>query len=310
MEERYAVFMGKPCVDSYYDIREWPEEGGKFLGSFSHDTTGGMVANAACVYAGYDAPAYLFARMGDSGETRFLMEDMESYGVDVSRMELIPGRKDTKCFIFRNGPERTILVAEGDTDPLPLTDSQKEFLFGAAYLYTIIQDLKTNEVTPEMLKEYRENGGKLVMDLETTGYFPDWRDYAGESWLLFMNSYALEMFGEGKDREELEKEILSGNTEILVEALGSKGCRVVTKEGSFTTGVYQVDVADTTGAGDTFNASFLYALSRGADLKAASLFATAAADIAITEEGARNGGITEERVFRFMDSHEIGEGVE
>ena len=51
MEERYAVFMGKPCVDSYYDIREWPEEGGKFLGSFSHDTTGGMVANAACAYA-------------------------------------------------------------------------------------------------------------------------------------------------------------------------------------------------------------------------------------------------------------------
>ncbi|MCR5138077.1 MAG: carbohydrate kinase family protein [Oscillospiraceae bacterium] len=62
---------------------------------------------------------------------------------------------------------------------------------------------------------------------------------------------------------------------------------------------------DTTGAGDTFNSSFVYALSQGAELKDASEFATAAADIAIMSEGPRTGVNSAERVFRFMDKHDI-----
>ncbi|MCR5138076.1 MAG: carbohydrate kinase family protein [Oscillospiraceae bacterium] len=236
MSEGYAVYLGKPCVDAYYEVSEWPEEGGKFLGSFVCNVPGGMVANAACVLAGYDYPVYLFAAMGDDEDARFLMEDLESYGVDVSMTRLIPGRKDTKCFIFRSGAERTILVAEGDKDVLPLTEEEKDFLLGAEYIYTIIPDIKSYEGMAELLEEHRRRGGKLVMDCETTGYTEDWREYLQLAHLVFMNTTALEKYAEGQSTCELEEELMGLGTGILVETLGSKGSRVVTAEASFPPG--------------------------------------------------------------------------
>ena len=48
-------------------------------------------------------------------------------------------------------------------------------------------------------------------------------------------------------------------------------------------------VADTTGAGDTMNGAFAFALARGMDLPAALRFANAAAGIATEKPGAQAG---------------------
>ena len=60
------------------------------------------------------------------------------------------------------------------------------------------------------------------------------------------------------------------------------------------------DEADTTGAGDCFNAAFLSEIVRGSDPKAAARYAAAASTISIGAVGARTGLPAREQVLAFL----------
>ncbi len=305
MNASYSLYVGVPCVDAYYEIDRWPLEGDKFLGSFMGNTSGGMVANAACISAALGRRTFLFCRLGDNDGARFLLEDLSRYGVDVSRVDLVPGRKDLKCFIFLSGAERTVMVVPGDEDRIPLSAAEEEFFLGAEYIYTTLSELGHIDGAEELLCRYKAGGGKLVLDCESTSYDPGWRSTVGLASIVFMNESALEVFAEGGSAEQLEREILDSGVEMLVETLGARGSRVLTRSGCFSTGVYDVPVTDTTGAGDTFNSSFVFALSKNRPPEEAAAFATAAADMAIMRQGPRTGAVPESEVLRFMESHEL-----
>lgn len=88
------------------------------------------------------------------------------------------------------------------------------------------------------------------------------------------------------------------NAKLLVEAgakcavvkCGAKGCLIHTKEETYEIPAYPVEnVVDTTGAGDSFAAGFLYGLSEGYSLCDCGRFACAAASCAIECVGAVDG---------------------
>ena len=66
---------------------------------------------------------------------------------------------------------------------------------------------------------------------------------------------------------------------------------------------FQVEVKDTTGAGDTFNASFLSCLSKGYSLLECAWLATASAACQIQKVGARDGMVTEEECRTWLAAH-------
>ena len=88
------------------------------------------------------------------------------------------------------------------------------------------------------------------------------------------------------------------NAKLLVEAgvkcavvkCGSKGCLIHTEQETYEIPTYAVEnVVDTTGAGDSFAAGFLYALSEGMRLPECGRFACATASCAIECVGAVDG---------------------
>ena len=66
----------------------------------------------------------------------------------------------------------------------------------------------------------------------------------------------------------------------------------------------KVRPVDTTGAGDTFNSSFLYQLINGADPEQAARFACAAAGRAVTIYGPKAGVVDKDTVLRFMNEEQ------
>ena len=88
------------------------------------------------------------------------------------------------------------------------------------------------------------------------------------------------------------------NARLLVEAgakcavvkCGKEGCIIHTEKETYRIPAYPVEnVVDTTGAGDTFAAGFLYALSEGMNLEECGRFACASASCAIECTGATEG---------------------
>lgn len=71
----------------------------------------------------------------------------------------------------------------------------------------------------------------------------------------------------------------------VVLTLGAKGALVATQNGNQHVPGYQVNVVDTTGAGDAFSGALCVALAEGKDLAQAAAFANAAAALQVTKPG-------------------------
>lgn len=75
----------------------------------------------------------------------------------------------------------------------------------------------------------------------------------------------------------------------LIITLGSEGVAYFDGKKVVNVASYKVPVLDTTGAGDTFNGGFAYALSKGADLTTSIRFGNLVAAISIQKYGAQGG---------------------
>ncbi len=96
------------------------------------------------------------------------------------------------------------------------------------------------------------------------------------------------------------KDALKAYPHKLFITEGKRGVRYFDGEQEVGVPTYPVQVVDTTGAGDTFNAAFAVALSEGKTTKESLGFANRAASISVTKFGAEGGMPTREEVERAL----------
>jgi len=76
---------------------------------------------------------------------------------------------------------------------------------------------------------------------------------------------------------------------IVAVKMGGKGCYVTNGAESHLIRAFKVQIVDTTGAGDAFDAGFLYGLLNGKNLQRCGTLGNFVASRCITAMGARNG---------------------
>lgn len=100
--------------------------------------------------------------------------------------------------------------------------------------------------------------------------------------------------------EAIKKCFENPEMEIIVLKNGSKGCSVYTRTQSFEKGVYPVEVIDSTGAGDSFDAAFICGLLEDKDLTAAASMAAAAGALNTAAFGPMEGNISVQTVNQMI----------
>lgn len=90
-----------------------------------------------------------------------------------------------------------------------------------------------------------------------------------------------------KEDDDIEKvaELLSKEVKLLIIKLGEKGALVLEDEKKYYRSGFKVDVIDTTGAGDAFNAGFLYGRLNNYDLDKCLLIGNACGALSCTGIG-------------------------
>ncbi len=91
--------------------------------------------------------------------------------------------------------------------------------------------------------------------------------------------------GDATDVEMAARGLLTRADQTAVVTLGSQGAQIVSGAESISVPTYEVDVVDTTGAGDAFNAGLAVALAEGMALAEAARFANATAALCVTKRG-------------------------
>ena len=307
MTSDYCFFVGDASLDEYYRADHWPNHGTKVELQPIGEFPGGMVANAAAVYAGYGESAHFCWVMNEGPTTTFLLTDLAQSGVQTRFVGRDKTLADSRCIIVVSGDDHTVLVPATGLNRIELSDDAIAAMVGARYVYTAIGDLRMlwhRDRSPgEIIAEAQAGGTQLILDLDVADLREGDVELLRLVDVLLVNRVGMERLRKGRGEVQVVADLLAGRLQTLVVTLAGDGCRLYANDGVREIPGIQVDAVDVTGAGDTFGASFLHVLNRTGDPELAAFFATGASARAVTNTGARAGVATTTTVMDFIRDH-------
>lgn len=305
MDRPYFAAIGTACFDEYFTADSWVNEGDKLIVKPMKKQPGGMVANAASVLSGYGPTVYYLDEMNGSAESTALKKSLNGFGLDTRYVQLNENLPDARCLIVLTPKERSILVVDSGKSVRKLSDEAEHMLEGAACTYSTMTELRLIHDHERLIERWHKAGAKLAVDIEPATFETADDPLFSLADILLFNKAGFEKACAGRTPEETKRLLLEKGASVVSVTLGGEGCSLASKDTAFVLPGIDVDAVDTTGAGDTFNASLVYRLFSGDDLRSAAAFANAAAARSVTVPGPK-GGVTDERTVRAFLTEKVG----
>lgn len=181
------------------------------------------------------------------------------------------------CLLTKSGQQRTFLSEKNlhETDFMKTIDYQ--FLNNSKIIHIapLISDTKKGiNRTLKILSSVKGpmvsfNPSMFYIEREKQKIIP----IIKKSDIVFFNEQEIKKLT-GKNPKEASKYLVTLGPKIIICTLSKKGALITTNYEQFLTGRHNVDnIVDTTGAGDTFAAGFLYGVLKNKSLKWSAAFA-------------------------------------
>jgi sugar/nucleoside kinase (ribokinase family) len=222
---------------------------------------GGSGAIMACGAARLGLRTALIAVMGQDALGRFTLEALESHGVDVSACPIDDHRPTGVTVVLSKGEDRAMLTALGTIGALMAAHVDRRLLADARHVHVSSYFLQTGlrGDLPALFHAAHEAGATTSID---PNWDPSGRWDAGLLQLLSDTDYFLPNSSEarmitGIDDIDVAAESLSERGATLAVKFGQGGGLAMHEGDVLHVEAVPVDVVDTTGAGDSFDAGFL-----------------------------------------------------
>lgn len=283
--------IGSMNTDLVAVVERFPKPGETLSGKEFGVYPGGKGGNQAVALGKLGADVKMIGRLGDDLYGKQYMQTLVQAGVDVGGTGI---RQDISSGIAlieveTSGENRIIIIsgANGTVD-VNFIDSQLERILDCD-IFLLQLELPVETVC-YALKLLKEHGKIVILDPAPARKLPDEIfknvDYItpNETELEILTGIKAENEGDFKAAAEL---LLEKGVGTVIAKIGKKGACIINKDIFAHSPVFEVKVVDTTAAGDSFNAGFAFALSRGADLIECGVFANAVASLSTTGKGAQ-----------------------
>ena len=250
--------------------------------------------------------------IGDDDNGALYRRGLESEGVDTSQLKIRRGHPTSACLVFLT-PKGThgYVGFEGASELLKVADLDEGYLassrsfFGSGY---------------SLVKEpIREAAGKAMRVASNAGarVFFDTSPYADkipkESLLgaialtdvLILNEREMRLTAHSLGVPEDPDSLLRLGPAQVVLKRGADGCSVYLSSGAEHFSGFSVEVVDTTGAGDSFDAAFVYGTMQGWPLRETAIMANAVGAVKVTKLAAGKNVPTIDEIKRFLNKRGI-----
>jgi len=151
------------------------------------------------------------------------------------------------------------------------------------------------------------NGGRISFDpnirfelMRREDIWPLCKPVVEAAEIVFPSGTEAECLSGVRGEDDACRAILELGPAVVALKRGELGCKVFTKQAEFEVPSYPVTEIDPTGAGDCFDAGFVYGLLRQWDLRECAAFANALGALTVTRQGAMEAKIGLEEVQRLM----------
>lgn len=280
------VVVGSFNADLASYMERMPRPGETVHGERFATGAGGKGSNQAVAAARLGADVSFIGRLGNDVFANLAYEiwDAEAVNYDFVNRDSEVATGVAPILVDSSG-ENMIVVVLGANKRLRESDidAAREVIAAADML---IVQLEVNlDIVPYALKAAKEFGVATI--LNPAPAVPISRETIQLADYLTPNETELETLSGGADDVvSAARALLTRDDQTAVVTLGAEGAQIVTPDDAALVPTFTVDVVDTTGAGDTFNAALAVGLSEGMALERAVRFANAAAALCVTKPGA------------------------
>lgn len=285
-----------------------------------------LPANFTGPFPSGDTPIYIdtIARLGHSAGFigavgpddfgRCLLERFERDGVDSSQVAILPDQTTGVAFIayFTGGSRKFIYhwrhAAAGRLSPEHV---HPEYIQSARWLHLTGCNLAASPSAKEACytaMHLLSPGARLSFDanirpeLLTIDQIRGLVQPAVERADVILPSLTEAAMLTGLDTDEQGCRLWASQGKTVVLKMGSKGCRIYSRDRVIDVPGFAVQEIDPTGAGDSFSAGFTVALLENMPLEEAGRFANAVGALAVTKLGPMEGAPSRQQVMDFISN--------
>ncbi|WP_226529294.1 ribokinase [Metabacillus niabensis] len=295
MKKPKIVVIGSINMDLVTQTNTIPKVGETVLGEKFITVPGGKGANQAVAAAKLGGDVTLLGCVGDDAFGSELKQHLQKQGVDTSHIQTMSDTSSGVAAITLSEGDNSIIVIPGANHKLrPALVQQHEQLIANADIILLQLEIPIESVIEATELAHKHNV-PVILNPAPMQELP--KKLVLQSSYLTPNEHELESLLSSANLSQEEAEALK--TKSIVTR-GSKGIQLQQEGKEQLISGYQVNVVDSTGAGDTFNGALAFSLSSGRSLMEASRFANAAAALSVTKLGAQSGMPTKEEVESFL----------
>jgi sugar/nucleoside kinase (ribokinase family) len=302
------------CGNISVDIPVWPVEAFTWGTTTWVDTIqeniGGNGGNTSTALGVLGVPTRVYGVVGDDPRGDFILDFLRERGVDTG--SIARSAKPTSCTVCIVHPsgDRLFLHRLGSSNDVEA--SVLRFADGAPFSHFHLANPfalpGVRAQVGDMMARAKARGWSTSLDTawDARGrWMEDVRPCLASTDVLFVNEVEAKMLTGFDDPDAAARVLRDNGARDVVVKLGGRGCVVYHGSEREAAPAFEVEVIDTTGAGDCFAGGFLAALHRGRSYGEAARFANAVGALSVERLGTVLGVRSWEETERWMSTARV-----
>ncbi|MCA0986533.1 ribokinase [Guptibacillus algicola] len=292
MKKAKIAVIGSSSMDLVVTSKKRPMAGETVLGESFKTVPGGKGANQAVAAARLGADVYMIGCVGDDAYGDEIIANFKRNGVHTDCVEPVTGVESGTAHIILAEGDNSIVVVKGANDYVTPNYVDKMISFLQTCDLVLIQQEVPEETVAYAAKVCSEMDVPLLLNPAPAREIS--KEVVNLATYLTPNEHESAVLFKGLPPKEAMK--VFPNKVLITE--GEQGVRYYDGKKEVLVPSFKVEVVDTTGAGDTFNAAFGVAVAESKGMEESIRFANRAASLSVTGFGAQGGMPSREEVER------------
>ncbi len=266
-------------------------------------TIGSSSAIFACGAARLGSKVAFIGMCGDDVFGRFMLDEMSKRGVDVSHVIIRADGQTGLSLILNNRSDRAILTHPGLIAELGASDITDDLLRQSRHLHVASYFLQTR-LQPDLPNLFRRAHSLGLTTSLDTNYDPT-EQWIGFDELLSVTDVFLPNQTEAlsitkSSNVESASQQLATKAKLVVVKLGADGAVACRRAEISKSPSIPVTVIDTVGAGDSFDAGFMYGYLNDWQIERSLRLACVCGALSTQQAGGTNGQPTLDEALRYV----------
>ena len=301
----HVVVVGSLNMDLVVRMPQIPRPGETLLGGVFKTFPGGKGANQAVAAARLGGKVTMIGCVGSDAFGREMLEMLVAEGIDNTYVRVHPELATGVALIqVDDQGQNSIAVASGANFTLTREDVENA-IRSIGDFDALVMPLETPMETIQTAAQMASQRGAKVLLNPAPAQVLD-RSLLALVDVLLPNEYeaalmaGLPALRSDVDTRTAAEKLLALGAKNLIITMGSRGAMLFEQNTESNISAFPVHVVDTTAAGDCFVGALAVALCEGKPLRSAAEFASAAAAISVTRDGAQPSLPYREEVMEFI----------